>query len=91
MGFEGLSDHIVSETIDASTAAVADYNNDGYPDIYVGNYHGDNRLYTNDGAGGFTRSLMRGNVGYYPQDVIWGDFDGDGDLDIFAPSFKTMP
>ena len=73
------SGDIVSESFDATAAVFGDYNNDGYPDLYVGNYHGPNRLHTNDGAGGYTTIEGSGALyardGHYIRGAAWGDYD----------------
>jgi choice-of-anchor B domain-containing protein len=64
-------------------AAWGDYDGDGDPDLYVTNI-GPNRLYRNDGAGGFSDvtapPLDDGDSG---RGAAWADFDNDGDLDLF--------
>ena len=67
----------------------ADYNNDGYPDIFNGGGGGpNNRLWKNNGDGsGFTEVLSAifqdSNYPTSTLGVSWGDFDNDGDMDIF--------
>lgn len=67
---------------------IGDYNNDGYPDIYVCNY-GPNVLYKNNGNGTFTNvsktAGMEGNecsVG-----AVWLDYDNDGLLDLYVGNY----
>ena len=78
-------------------AAVGDYDNDGYFDIFVTNFEGEyNILYKNQGGGFFldvsfvSRVAARG----IPE-VGWGagffDFDNDGDQDLFAANGHTYP
>ncbi len=59
--------------------SVADYDNDGWPDIYVGNY-GQNRLYHNNHDGTFTDRAEKAGVtlGNWSPGSTWGDYDGDG-------------
>jgi hypothetical protein len=68
--------------------AVADYDNDGWPDIYVANY-GKNRLYHNNRDGTFTDVAEKAGValGGWSTGPTWGDFDHDGLLDLFVPGY----
>ncbi len=68
--------------------AVADYDNDGWPDIYVTNY-GKNRLYHNNHNGSFTDVAEKAGVtlGDWSTGATWGDYDGDGKLDLFVPGY----
>ncbi|HLO06589.1 MAG TPA: VCBS repeat-containing protein, partial [Terriglobales bacterium] len=57
-------------------AAVGDYDNDGWPDIYVANY-GSNRLYHNNHDGTFTDVAEKAGVtlGGWSTGPTWGDYD----------------
>jgi hypothetical protein len=74
--------------------AVADFDNDGYPDIYVtGVNH--NTLYHNNGDGTFTDVTGRAGVsGIGPNgkklwsvSAAWIDYDNDGRLDLFVSNY----
>jgi hypothetical protein len=68
--------------------AIADYDNDGWPDIYVTNW-GKNRLYHNNHDGTFTDVADKAGVqlGNWSTGATWGDYDGDGRLDLFVPGY----
>jgi len=68
--------------------AVGDYDNDGWPDIYVANY-GKNRLYHNNHDGTFTDVAEKAGValGGWSAGPTWGDYDHDGRLDLFVPGY----
>ena len=68
--------------------AVGDYDNDGWPDIYVSNF-GKNRLYHNNHDGTFTDVAEKGGVtlGGWSAGPTWGDYDHDGLLDLFVPGY----
>ena len=77
--------------------AIADFDNDGWPDIYVTNW-GKNRLYRNNHDGTFTDVAERAGValGNWSQGATWGDYDGDGRLDLFVAGYvhfdrKNLP
>ncbi|HMG33123.1 MAG TPA: CRTAC1 family protein [Blastocatellia bacterium] len=68
--------------------AVGDFNNDGYPDLYVSNY-GISRLYRNNRDGTFTDVAEKVGVARkgWSTGATWGDYDGDGRLDLFVPGY----
>jgi hypothetical protein len=67
--------------------AVADYDADGDPDVYVTRY-GPNTLWRNDG-GRFKDVTAEAGVGcnLWGLGAAFGDFDGDGDLDLFVANY----
>ena len=68
--------------------AIADYDNDGWPDIFVSNW-GKNRLYRNNHDGTFTDVAEKAGVtlGNWSAGATWGDYDGDGRLDLFVSGY----
>lgn len=71
--------------------ATGDYNNDGWPDLYVSNY-GKNRLYRNNHDGTFTDVAEQANVALdsWSAGATFGDYDGDGNLDLFVDGYITL-
>jgi hypothetical protein len=71
--------------------AAADYDNDGDLDFYISaGASSNNLLYTNDGLGSFREAAGTAGVratNFQGQGVSWGDYDNDGDLDLFLPSY----
>src|SRR4030095_2602568 len=69
---------------------VGDYDNDGWPDIYLTGY-GASRLYRNNGNGTFTDVTERAGV----NNKLWGssaaffDYDNDGYLDLYVCNYLT--
>ncbi|MBI5192335.1 MAG: VCBS repeat-containing protein [Nitrospirae bacterium] len=70
--------------------AVADYNNDGFQDIYV-TYYGKNVLYENNGNGTFTNVTDKAGVGgkkdKWSTSAAWADYDNDGYLDLYVVNY----
>jgi hypothetical protein len=75
--------------------AVADYDNDGWPDLYVTNLGG-NRLFHNNRNGTFTDVAEQAGVALDPPPgsiltdytgATFGDYDGDGRLDLFVAGY----
>ena len=77
---EGTLDAIIS----------ADFNDDGWPDLLVTAASGPDRLFFNNGRGGFIAATTDevGNPGWTAGAAV-GDFDNDGDLDLFQAAFGS--
>jgi enediyne biosynthesis protein E4 len=68
--------------------AVGDYNNDGWPDLYL-TCLGGNILYRNNGNGTFTDVTAKAGVadGRWSTGASFGDYDGDGYLDLMVTNY----
>jgi hypothetical protein len=74
----------------ANGVCLADYNNDGFDDIFC-TYFGQNRLYRNNGDGTFTDVTK--SAGLWQSEARWGsgcafiDYNRDGHLDLFVSNY----
>ena len=69
--------------------AVADFDNDGFPDLYVTGY-GSAILYRNNGNGIFTEVTSKAGVadeGGWSTSAGWFDYDKDGWLDLLVTNY----
>lgn len=75
-------------TGDSWSVSWADYNDDGFEDIFVTDYDATvpNSLYTNNGDGTFTAYASAPITTDVASSIAstWGDYDNDGDLDLFV-------
>ena len=74
----------------AYAASWADYDNDGWEDLFVGGYHLA-KLFHNLGDSRFTEVTAAAGL---PQDGLvlggaWGDYDADGKVDLFLAQFSS--
>ncbi|MDQ3009855.1 MAG: CRTAC1 family protein [Acidobacteriota bacterium] len=69
-------------------ASVADYDNDGFDDLYVTCF-GPNKFYRNLGNGKFEDVTAKAGVGVasFSTGAAWGDYDRDGDLDLLVTGY----
>jgi hypothetical protein len=80
-------EEILPNTVDAKQPTWVDYDNDGDADLMVTKRSNGTRLYRNDGWPNFTDVTADLNipsiVGVNTFGNCWGDYDKDGDLDVY--------
>jgi hypothetical protein len=93
-----LTANAVWSSVEASyTTSVAwgDYDGDGDLDLSVGNHYYSGgkptRLYRNDGGELTASAVWSSNEAGYTTSVAWGDYDGDGDLDLMVGNSDEQP
>lgn len=85
---------IVEDSAWSSGGAWGDYDADGDLDLFVTNQHNQhNQLYRNDGIGGFSRVEEGDIVSDFGDSysAAWGDYDGDGHLDLVVANSSKQP
>jgi len=87
-----LSSQVALPTAQSGGAVWADYDNDGFLDLYVVNW-GANVLYRNDAGQGFTDVTAAAGVGDTAngKSASWGDYDNDGFLDLYVANWSCTP
>lgn len=87
-----LSDALAIPDTLSGGAVWADYDNDGWPDLYV-IAHGANHLFRNDRGARFEDVTAQAGVGDAGKgsSAAWGDFDNDGWLDLFVTNWSCYP
>jgi len=72
----------------AMGGAVGDFDNDGWPDLYI-TCLGGNLLYRNNGDGTFTDVTAKAGVtdGRWSAGAAFGDYDGDGFVDLMVANY----
>jgi hypothetical protein len=77
----------LAEPLNTQSAAWADYDNDGFLDLFVCNEKQPNRLYHNKGDGTFEEVAARAGLvdfGRFCKAAAWIDFDNDDYPDLFV-------
>ena len=79
-------------------ACVADYDNNGFDDVYITTVLGPNVLYRNNGNGTFTDVTRQAGVGdtHWSTGCAFGDYDRDGYVDLYVANYvkfdeRTIP
>lgn len=86
---DNMADVVGIAADDSWACNFADFNRDGWVDLWVGTIHRDvdDFIYVNDGDGTFTRAELPQFTGNSVRGGSVADFDGDGDVDIFLHNF----
>src|SRR5205814_6714242 len=80
------------------SVGAADYDNDGWPDLFVANDGIDAYLYHNEHNGTFTEIALTSGMALTSDGktmaamcISLGDYDNDGSLDLYISDFQAVP
>jgi RHS repeat-associated protein len=80
------SGSIVNDGGNSLGSSWGDFDNNGYPDLYIANENENNFLYSNNGDGTFSKItqdvVVKDNSA--SRGCVWGDYDNDGYLDLIV-------
>jgi hypothetical protein len=85
----------VNDSGEGMGVSTGDYDNDGYTDLFLTNY-GNFVLYRNNGDGTFSDvtenafSVSGGVKNWWYGGSAWGDYDRDGDLDLYVAGYVDL-
>jgi len=84
---------ILKDAANTTGASWGDYDNDGNLDLYVVNNQSANELFHNNGDGTFEKIIIDPPeaAAAFSVGSTWGDFDNDGDLDLFTTNDRGFP
>jgi enediyne biosynthesis protein E4 len=90
-GFESISANAgLDHSGYGQGVAIADYNADGFPDIFLANY-GENILYCNQGDGTFLPAMPQPpGKQLWSTSPAWVDLNGDGWLDLYVVNYLNV-
>jgi len=96
VGFQMVTNAgITSDHVNSWSSSWGDYNNDGYPDLFVTSYDENepNILYKNNGDKTFSKVTSGSIVTDLAKSVssTWGDYNNDGFLDLFVANNVGAP
>ena len=71
------------------SAAWADYDNDGWLDLFVGHENSPSQLFRHRGDGKFEEVTRKAGIAFkaFTKGVTWGDYDNDGYPDLYASNY----
>ena len=80
---------LAEEHFPTQTAAWGDYDLDGNLDLFVGNEYAPSQLFRNSGDGTFEEVSVAAGISNndFAKASVWGDYDADGDPDLFISNF----
>lgn len=91
-GIQYVNEGLKAERGEKMGASWGDYDNDGYPDLFLANSR-ENQLYHNERNGTFkdvtTQAGVAGCNVCYSSTGLWWDHDRDGDLDLYVSNLNT--
>lgn len=87
-----FSASLSSHGVRSGGAVWADYDNDGWADLYVVRY-GTNLLFHNENGKGFTNVTAQAGIKHTGKgtSATWGDYDRDGYLDLYVTNWSCYP